>query len=54
MRQKTEKIPFIEALVRVSDGSFETRLTIPVNATKEQLRNVGEMWIDALLRASRV
>lgn len=44
-----QKLPFIEALVRVSDGSFETRLVVPLNASKEQLQSVGKMWMNALL-----
>jgi len=42
---------FICVTVSVTDGSFESQLKMPVNATKEQLQNMGEMWITALKNA---
>lgn len=40
--------PFIELSVRVSDGSFEGRLTVPVDSTNEQRVGFAKMWIDML------
>lgn len=50
----SDRIPFIELIVRVSDGSFESRLTVPVSAPKEQHASFARMWIDALGQAVKL
>lgn len=46
--------PFIELSVRVSDGSFESRLTVPVNSTTEQRNGFAKMWIEMLANAVKI
>jgi len=43
-----------ELSVRVSDGSFEGRLTVPVDSTNEQRVGFAKMWIDMLANACQV
>lgn len=43
--------PTLQMIVRVSDGSYESRLEMPVTATKEQIDNFAKMWIGALSQA---
>lgn len=40
--------PFIELSVRVSDGSFEGNLCVPVDATPEQRIGFAKMWVDMM------
>lgn len=37
--------PFIELSVRVSDGSYESSLRIPVDSTKEQREGLAKTWV---------
>ena len=41
----------IELSIRVSDGSFESRWSLPVSATKEQRDAFANMWMDGMLLA---
>lgn len=38
----------IELIVRVTDGSFESRLSVPVDSTKQQRDEFAKMWIGAM------
>jgi hypothetical protein len=38
----------IELMVRVSDDSFETRLSFPIDAAKDQRDAVVKMWLEAM------
>jgi hypothetical protein len=38
----------IELCVRVTDGSFETRLSFPIDATNEQRDGVLKLWLEAM------
>lgn len=51
---KGAKLPTLEMSVRVSDGSYESRFSIPVDASAKQINLVAEMWIDALRKAIEV
>jgi len=46
--------PFIDVSVRVSDGSFESRLSIPVASTKDQRSGLLEMWVGMLANACKI
>jgi hypothetical protein len=41
----------IHLIVRVSDGSFESSLAIPVASTTEQRNAFAKMWPDAMATA---
>ena len=45
--------PTIQLIVRVSDGSFESSLSIPVESTSEQREALAKMWIDAMAVACK-
>lgn len=44
----------IELSVRVTDGSYESRLLVPISANKEQMDNFAAMWIQALGQAVKL
>jgi hypothetical protein len=44
----------IEVSVRVSDGSWDARLSIPVKSTPEQFQAAGEMWFGMMLNAAKL
>lgn len=44
----------IELSVRVTDGSYESRLLVPITAGKEQMNNFAAMWLQALGRAVKI
>lgn len=44
----------IELLVRVSDGSFESRLIFPVDTTKEQRDGIVKLWLEGMRGALAV
>ncbi|HTY25595.1 MAG TPA: hypothetical protein VMC85_20870 [Desulfomonilaceae bacterium] len=41
----------IQLIVRVSDGSFESSLSIPVASTEKQRNEFAKMWTDAMATA---
>jgi hypothetical protein len=43
----------IQLIVRVSDGSFESSLTIPVESSEKQRIEFAKMWTDAMATAFR-
>ena len=47
-------IPVLQMMVRVSDGSYESKLEIPVTSTKEQIEQIAQMWIGALAQAIQI
>jgi hypothetical protein len=51
---KLVPIPTLQMSVRVSDGSFESKLEIPVNASRDQLNQIAQMWIQALGQAVQI
>lgn len=51
---KAEKSTFIELLVRVSDGSFETKLVMPVDSSEQQKTEITKMWLDQLSLALKI
>lgn len=46
--------PSIQLIVRVTDGSFESSLTIPVDSTKEQRDKFAQMWVEAMREAFKM
>lgn len=44
----------IELSVRVTDGSYESRLLVPITAGKEQMDNFAAMWLQALEQAVKI
>ena len=48
------RAPSIELIVRVTDGSFESRLSVPVDAPKDQHVAFAQMWLDALGQAVKL
>lgn len=45
---ETRKPLVINLSVRVSDGSFETSLSFPVDATKDQRDWIVQSWLQAM------
>jgi hypothetical protein len=43
----------IELIVRVSDGSFESSLFIPIESTEAERNEFAKMWIGAMASAFR-
>ncbi len=43
--------PTIQLIVRVSDGSFESSLQLPIKSTSEQRDQFAKMWIGAMATA---
>ena len=41
----------IQLIVRVSDGSFESSLAIPVESSEKQRNEFAKMWTDAMTTA---
>jgi hypothetical protein len=44
----------IDVCVRVSDGSWESKLSIPVKSSPEQFQAAGEMWFGMMLNAVKL
>lgn len=42
---------FVELAVRLSDGNFESKVTVPVTATQEQRQKFVQSWF-AMLQAA--
>ena len=49
--KSTSEPTTIQLIVRVSDGSFESSLAIPVASTTEQRNAFAKMWTDAMATA---
>ena len=43
----------IELIVRITDGSFESTLSIPVESSKEDREEFAKMWIAAMAMAMK-
>lgn len=52
MRQASETV--IELSIRVTDGSFDTRIAIPVNSSEEQRASLTKMWLEQLSLALKL
>lgn len=45
--------PYIECVVRTSDGGFASSLRVPVASTEEQRTGFAKMWIEMLVGAMK-
>ncbi len=51
---KKERPLVINLHIQVSDGSFETRLSFPVDVSKEAIQNIMTGWFQAIESALKV
>lgn len=45
---KEKPKPFIQLSVKLTDDSFETQITLPIDATAEQRKNFIQAWFSLM------